>query len=798
MKEQAYNIIKTKDLRTQRQSDIKKFKEARFKISPHELEEHTLGEIGFAAVLAVLVTRASQSKQHGSRLDLCTLVLVIEGWSRLPPIQYQQSWSEMLIDNICSTRQGRQRSIILGARTRFEDEKEGREEEDNKDDSTTGYAGSELAVIEGTELAAPSFTELAVIEGTELASPSFTELAIFKERCMKSLGAIQSQFKFLTDTLQDFGTMPIFKGTFAQDLDLLEHHLTKEIISHTDCKTILTKLITTFENAFNLEFKERMQKYTRFDSQSFKDAMFCNMDSIGKYMLEIILYQQRTPQLLKQKKLMQTQEDQSNPIQALNIDSLKVDLVVIQNTCSEKEDTNSETASSKSVKECSLDKLSTLQYNYVGIKSLLDAVRITVAQVYVNTAPMKLVLLMDFIENMLNMDQDFAHMVAASKVPMLKPGKYEIWRMRIEQYIHMIDYALWEVIKNGATLPKTTTLKFNSIKDAKKLLEAVEKRFGGNEATKKTQRNLLKQQYENFTAPSSEMLDQTFNRLQKLRNKADLDTMSMDDLYNNLNVYEPEVKRMSSSSSSTQNMAFVSFSNNNTSSTNEAVNTAHGVSTASTQVNAANSTNIDNLSDDVIFESGVLQLPQEGTFSKERRAPRNQDNKNNESSRRSVPMETSTSITLVSCDGLGLKSVEEKLKVYKANKSIYSQDIKGLKFEIRIGEITIRELRKNLEIVQKEKDGIQLNVDKFEHASKSLNKLIECQIVDNCKKGLGYENSNAVPSPYTGKFMPPTPDLSFTGLDEFVNEPVVENSKAMSSKEELKVVRKNDALIIEE
>ncbi|GKE64428.1 hypothetical protein Tco_1518589 [Tanacetum coccineum] len=115
----------------------------------------------------------------------------------------------------------------------------------------------------------------------------------------------------------------------------------------------------------------------------------------------------------------------------------------------------------------------------------------------------------------------------------------------------MIDYALWEVIDNGATLLKTTTvesvvtvmpiknakekaqrrlevkakstlmmgipnehqLKFNSIKDAKKLLEVVEKRFGGNATTRKTQRNLLKQQYENFTAPSSEMLDQTFDRL---------------------------------------------------------------------------------------------------------------------------------------------------------------------------------------------------------------------------------------------------------------------------------------------
>nr|GEW83271.1 hypothetical protein [Tanacetum cinerariifolium] len=145
--------------------------------------------------------------------------------------------------------------------------------------------------------------------------------------CMNSLREIKSQFKFLTETYKIL----------------------------TDCNTTLTKLITTFEKAFNLEFKERMQKYTRFDAQSFKDAMICNKDSIGKYMLEIILHQQQTLQFLKQKKLMQTQEDHLNLIPALNVDSLKVDLVVIQNTCSEKEDNNSENASSKSVKESSLD-----------------------------------------------------------------------------------------------------------------------------------------------------------------------------------------------------------------------------------------------------------------------------------------------------------------------------------------------------------------------------------------------------------------------------------------------------------
>ncbi|GJU54398.1 retrovirus-related pol polyprotein from transposon TNT 1-94 [Tanacetum coccineum] len=84
-------------------------------------------------------------------------------------------------------------------------------------------------------------------------------------------------------------------------------------------------------------------------------------------------------------------------------------------------------------------------------------------------------------------------------------------------------------------------------------------------------------------------------------------------------------------------------------------------------------------------------------------------------------------------------------------------------------------------------------------SSKILNKLIESQKVNNCKKGLGYENYNAVPPPYIGNFMPPTHDLSFTGLDKFVNKPVVENCKAMSSEEEPKEVKKNDdALIIEE
>ncbi|GJU83335.1 ribonuclease H-like domain-containing protein [Tanacetum coccineum] len=174
-----------------------------------------------------------------------------------------------------------------------------------------------------------------------------------------------------------------------------------------------------------------------------------------------------------------------------------------------------------------------------------------------------------------DMDQDSAHMVAASKVPMLKSGSKKI-RVKARSTLMM-------------GIPNEHQLKFNFIKDAKKLLKAVEKRFDEKLSQEDVNKKLLRS------------LSPEWNtHVVVWRNKADLDTMSMDDLYNNLKVYEPEVKGMYSSSSSTQNMAFVSFSNNNSSSTNEAVNTAHGISTASTQVNAANSPNIDNLSDVVI------------------------------------------------------------------------------------------------------------------------------------------------------------------------------------------------------
>nr|GEV06740.1 hypothetical protein [Tanacetum cinerariifolium] len=309
----------------------------------------------------------------------------------------------------------------------------------------------------------------------------------------------------------------------------------------------------------------------------------------------------------------------------------------------------------------------------------------------------------------------------------------------------MMDDALCDVIENGQTLPKTqvvegviTFMPITSVEDkAQRMLEVKERSTLMMEML--PQRNLLKQQYENFTASNSEMLDQTFDRLQKLnthavvwRNKADRDTISMEDLYNNLKVYEPEVKGTSSLNSNIQNLVIVSSSKNNSTNgvviTAQAVNTANGVSTGGPQVNTAN---IDGLSDAVIctfldsqprrkltvngnkttrFDKSNVECynrHKRGNFPRECRAPRSQDTKHKESTKRNVPMETPALITLVSCDGLG-----------------------------------------------------------------------------------GYDWRN---------FMPPKPNLSFTRLDEFANKLVVENSDAKTSETKPKNVKKNtNALIIKE
>ncbi|GJZ00678.1 putative ribonuclease H-like domain-containing protein [Tanacetum coccineum] len=161
--------------------------------------------------------------------------------------------------------------------------------------------------------------------------------------------------------------------------------------------------------------------------------------------------------------------------------------------------------------------------------------------------------------------------------------------MRIEQYLLMTDYALWEVIVNRDSPPPKRNI-------LKTLMEAIEKRFGGNKESKKTQKTLLKQHQLEILGETISQEDMNLKFLRSLpsewkthtliwRNKPDLDTLSMDDLYNNLKIYETKVKGSSISNQNLQNVAFMS--SNNSSSSNQAY--------------GSNSANTDSISDDVIY-----------------------------------------------------------------------------------------------------------------------------------------------------------------------------------------------------
>nr|GFB03838.1 hypothetical protein [Tanacetum cinerariifolium] len=218
--------------------------------------------------------------------------------------------------------------------------------------------------------------------------------------------------------------------------------------------------------------------------------------------------------------------------------------------------------------------------------------------------------------------------------------------MRIEQYFLMTDYSLWEVILNGDSpvptrvvegvlqpvapttaeqklarknelkargtllmaLPDKHQLKFNSHKDAKTQMEAIEMRFRGNTETKKVQKTLLKQQYENFTGSHSESLDQIHDRLQKLVSQLEIHgvSLSQEDVNLNLKIYEAKVKHSSFTGTTTQNLAFVSSSNID--STIESVSTAASVSAVCAKMHVSSLPNVDSLKMDLRWQMAMLTM----------------------------------------------------------------------------------------------------------------------------------------------------------------------------------------------
>nr|GEW29138.1 hypothetical protein [Tanacetum cinerariifolium] len=377
-------------------------------------------------------------------------------------------------------------------------------------------------------------------------------------------------------------------------------------------------------------------------------------------------------------------------------------------------------------------------------------------------------------------------------------------------------------------LPDKHQLKFNIHKDAKSLMDAIEKKLGGNTKKKKVQKALLKQQYENFIGLNINMkflrsLPSEWRTHTLIwRNKAYLEDQSLDDLFNNLKIYEAEVKSSSSTSHTTQNIAFVSSQNTN--STNESVSAATSVSAASTKPPPSILPNVDNLSDVVIYSflasqynspqldnDDLKQIDRTGRnlganetisigfdmskvecynchrrchFAREYRSPK--DTRNKDTQRRSVPVETSTSNALVSqCDGVGSYDWSFHADEEPTNYALMAFTSSTLSSSDN----------EKFEAAEKERDELKHTLEKFQTSSKNLSKLLDSQITD--KTCLGYDNQmfnstvfdsaelnsyesdvsmptspvhdmyqsgkgyHAVPPPCTGTFMPLKLDLVF-------------------------------------
>ncbi|GKA02346.1 ribonuclease H-like domain-containing protein [Tanacetum coccineum] len=486
-----------------------------------------------------------------------------------------------------------------------------------------------------------------------------------------------------------------------------------------------------------------------------------------------------------------------------------------------------------------------------------------------------------------------ALVVAAAKLLVLNPNEFELWKMRMEWYFLMTDYALWEINLNGnsplpmrivdgveTAVPPTTVdqkltrknelkargtllmalpnehqLKFNTYKSAKSLMEAIEKRLQELISQLEIHGETIFEENVNLKLLRSLTSEWKTHTL-IWRNKLDLETLSMDDLYNTLKIYETEVMGSSSTSQNIQNVAFVS--SNSTGSTNEAVKTAHGVYAANSKDNASTLPNVDSLSDeemDLKWQMAMLIMRarrflkktrrnlgvngtdtigfdktkvecynchRRGHFARECMAPKNQDSRNKEPTRRIVPIEGTTSNALVSyfsnldtkvstcskaClksyetlkehyDNLtkdfnksklnvgaykaGLESVEARLDAYKKNEAVFEEDIKILKLNIMLRDNALTELRKKFEKAEKEIDDLKLTLEKFENSSKNLSKLLEIQVSDKFKTGVGYD-SQVFDSQMNDKYK--------TGEGELVTSvPTVATSKDKTSESKPKSV----------
>ncbi|GJT75233.1 hypothetical protein Tco_1041958 [Tanacetum coccineum] len=415
-----------------------------------------------------------------------------------------------------------------------------------------------------------------------------------------------------------------------------------------------------------------------------------------------------------------------------------------------------------------------------------------------------------------------------AKLPLLKQGEYDIWRLGIESlhFQTFMTHSLWEIIEEGNTFQAVVAqilesqmhlllLSINT-KVPKSLFEASEARFVVNEATKKTQKTLLKQMYETFSASSSESLDSIFNRLQEIVSQLTILGMSVvvwrNKYCNGFNKNWP----LSQVIAVTANDGYIAMfmlvlsaivhckheSKNfyqRTGFKKIGINGRDYCLGSDTEETAQGGTNECR---EEASPKAMLAIDGTGfdwSYMAQEEASTNFAPYNLKTQYDKLRVELRKSESDLSNYKRGLASVEERLVFYKKNESMLNDQIVVLKRDASYKDSDINGLEKQVERLKKEKEENQFKIDNYENASKSLDQMIGNQLVGNNKKGLGY---NTVPPPLTGLFAPPSVDLSSSGIEKF-KEPEFEGygvkvTKSASENVSKEVKKTSDAPIIED
>ncbi|GJX96189.1 putative ribonuclease H-like domain-containing protein [Tanacetum coccineum] len=372
------------------------------------------------------------------------------------------------------------------------------------------------------------------------------------------------------------------------------------------------------------------------------------------------------------------------------------------------------------------------------------------------------------------MESVSAPMVAATKLSVLNPGEFELWKMRIEQYFLMTDYALWKVILNGDSPLPTRTV------------DGVE------------------------TAVPPKTTDQKLARKNELKARGTLLKALPNKHQLKFNTYKSAKSLM------------------------EAIEKS---SDSTTQAHGSNSANIDSLSDAMVMlamrarrflnktgrkvgSNGSKIIGYNKTKAKALVAQdglgydwsdQAEEGPTNFSLMAYTSSSSSSSNSEVStCSNACLESVEARLDVYKKNEAVFEEDIKILKLDVMLRDNALTELRKKFEKAEKERDDLKLTLEKFKNSSKNLSKLLDSQISDKFKNSVGFnsqvfdsqvndkyktsEGYHDVPPPYTGNFMPPKPDLVLADEDDYIfiesvtSVPAVATSEVKTSESKPKSV----------